>query len=222
MTSFVVSSVNKDKRNDYIAGLSKTLHIDCYDITTIDKEQSKNIGSIGIDEIKLLHQKIFLKPINSDQKIVILDDAHLLTTEAQNALLKVLEEPPERTIIILSSATTDALLPTIISRCQIVELEKEKIDLSPSEILEFNKFLDELNNMRVGDRLKKAEELAKDKENALVWIAKLIMCLRGKMLTDEIDMEIVEDIKILQKLHTLLKTTNVNPRFAIETTLLSL
>jgi DNA polymerase III delta prime subunit len=222
MTSFVVSSVNKDKRNDYIAGLSKTLHIDRYDITTIDKEQSKNIGSIGIEEIKLLHQKIFLKPINSDQKIIILDDAHLLTTEAQNALLKVLEEPPERTIIILSSDTTDALLPTIISRCQIVELENERIGLTSSEITEFDKFLDELSFMRVGDRLKKAEELAKDKENALVWIAKLILHLREKILTDEIDLNIVENIKLLQKLHTLLKTTNTNPRFAIEATLLSL
>jgi len=222
MTSFVVVSTDKKKREIYVFDLCQKLGIDKFDIALIEKDSSKNANSIGIDEIKNLHTKIFLKPINSEMKAVILDQADLLTTEAQNALLKVLEEPPEHTIIVLAVDSKEALLPTILSRCQIVELETEILVLSDGEAAEYSNFIDNLPNMKVGERLKKAEELAKDKDEAVIWISKLILSLREKMLKENSNTNLLQAIKSFQSLHTLLKTTNVNPRFAIENTFLSL
>ncbi|MGI6225969.1 MAG: DNA polymerase III subunit delta' [Peptococcales bacterium] len=86
------------------------------DIHLIEPEKS----SIKIDQIRNLRSQVFYKCYEGKQKIIILDDAHLLTIEASNSLLKVLEEPPERTVFILVTAEASKLPDTIISRCQQV------------------------------------------------------------------------------------------------------
>ncbi|HVF69919.1 MAG TPA: hypothetical protein VNA13_05135 [Xanthomonadales bacterium] len=229
MTSFIVASSDKKKREIYINDFLQNEGVDKFDITFVGLESSKNQNSIGIDEIKNLQVKIFLKPIQSERKTIIIEDADFLTVEAQNALLKVLEEPPNHTIIVLSVANIEALLPTILSRCKLVTLSAENLKLNPEEKIEFEEFIDNLSTMKVGKRLKKAENLAKDKDKAIEWIGKLILLLREKILTEArgtrdtrgtLDTLIV--IKSFQELHTILKTTNVNPRFAIENTLLNL
>lgn len=224
MTSFIVSSTDKKKREVYIADYCNELKIDKFDIALIDKETDDKTQSIGIDSIKDLHKKIFLKPVNSATKAVILEDAHLLTTEAQNALLKVLEEPPDHTIIILSVDSKESLLPTILSRCKLIELETESLVLTDGEKTELEEFIKNLSDMKIGDKLKKAEELSKDKDEAIAWIEKLILVVREKMLEDNHSaiQPFSHLIKSFQNLHTLLKTTNVNPRLAIENTLLNL
>lgn len=224
MTSFVIASADASKRNNYIVSYCQELNIDEFDVTRIGKDTSlKTTTSIGINEIKNLHAKIFLKPIKSPFKAIILEDAELLTAEAQNALLKVLEEPPEHTIIVLSTETIETLLPTIISRCQIIQLGEDNTQLTDGEKVEFIDFINNLTGMKIGARLKKAEELAKDKDEAIIWIGKLIFVLRDKLLKlDANDINKIHHIKSFQKLHTILKTTNANPRFAIEDTLLNL
>src|SRR5688572_8756484 len=138
MTSFIVLSSDKDKRNDYLKKFYKKETIDPIDVTvvSIDNSVKQNVQSIGIDDIKFMQKKIFLKPLRSGNKAIVLEDAQLLTTEAQNALLKVLEEPPQKTLIFLSAATDETFLPTILSRCFVINLgetnqtmtEKEKKD----------------------------------------------------------------------------------------------
>lgn len=86
--------------------------------------QPKDGKAIGIEVVRELEHGISLR-IPSRQaiaRIVIIYDAHLLTNEAQNALLKTLEEPPADTMIILTSSQTEALLPTVRSRMQTVEV----------------------------------------------------------------------------------------------------
>lgn len=72
----------------------------------------------GIDEIRQLKEKINYKPTKGRKKIYIIDEVHMLTKEAFNALLKTLEEPPEHILFILATTEPDKILPTIISRCQ--------------------------------------------------------------------------------------------------------
>lgn len=84
--------------------------------------------AIGIDDIRQLEHFVALR-IPSEQQVnrmVILQDAHLLTTEAQNALLKTLEEPPRGTVLLLTAASRQALLPTILSRVQTLEVMPPK------------------------------------------------------------------------------------------------
>lgn len=222
MTSFIVVSSDKKLREDYIAELCTKAEIDKFDITLIEKESSKNQNSIGLEEIKTLREKIYLKPIRSSVKAIILEDAHLLTVEAQNALLKVLEEPPENTIIIISANSKENILPTIISRCQITALSAQPVAVADDELPEFLDFADRIRQMKIGERLKKAEELSKDKDKALLWISKLILVLRNKLIEDYSDKFLHASIKELQKLYTELQTTNVGARIAIENTMLSI
>lgn len=222
MTSFIIVSRDKDTRIAYEKDFCTKQEISPFDVSLIEKETSvkQNVSSIGIDDIKQLHKTVFLKPLKSKQKAVILEDAHLLTTEAQNALLKILEEPPEHTLLILGTKSKDDLLPTILSRCQIIQLETEALELTTRERNSITQFVEELPTMTIGDKLKKAELLAKDKDKALEWTEKVIIVLRETMLLN-LSKETAQTIQEFQTLHKLLKTTNVNPRLAIEHTLLS-
>jgi len=73
---------------------------------------------IKIDQIRTLCQTIAMRPYEAGTRVVIISDAQAMNPAAGNALLKVLEEPPDRTILILVAAHTSDLLPTIVSRCQ--------------------------------------------------------------------------------------------------------
>lgn len=72
----------------------------------------------GIDQIRELKEKIEFSPVEGKYKIYIIDEVHMLTTEAFNALLKTLEEPPSHVIFILATTDVHKLPPTILSRCQ--------------------------------------------------------------------------------------------------------
>lgn len=76
--------------------------------------------SIKIEHIREMQRAVSLKAHEGNRKIVLIDDAEFLTEQAGNALLKILEEPPDDTVFLLVSSSLNALLPTIVSRCQIV------------------------------------------------------------------------------------------------------
>lgn len=72
----------------------------------------------GIDEIRDLREKVNYAPNQAQYKVYIIDEVHMLTKEASNALLKTLEEPPPHIIFILATTEAHKILPTILSRCQ--------------------------------------------------------------------------------------------------------
>jgi DNA polymerase-3 subunit delta' len=78
---------------------------------------------IGIDDIRGLQRSANLPPYEGKCKVFIIDGAEYLSTEAGNSLLKILEEPPPRVVWLLLAAEEEQLLPTIISRCQRLELK---------------------------------------------------------------------------------------------------
>jgi len=79
-------------------------------------------NQIKIDQIRDIQDFVFLKPLGSS-KVVVIDDAGKMNPQAQNALLKTLEEPPEGVLFILISTLKGELLPTILSRCQVLEFK---------------------------------------------------------------------------------------------------
>lgn len=84
----------------------------------------------GVDEIRDIIENLKYSPINSKYKVYIIDEVHMLSKGAFNALLKTLEEPPEYVIFILATTEPHKVLPTIISRCQrydFLKVEKEFI-----------------------------------------------------------------------------------------------
>lgn len=73
----------------------------------------------GIDDIRQLREGVHASPYESPYKVYIIDEVHMLTKEAFNALLKTLEEPPSHVLFILATTEEEKLLDTIISRCQV-------------------------------------------------------------------------------------------------------
>jgi len=75
-------------------------------------------SNTGVDDIRSLREKVAYSPGEGRYKIYIVDEVHMLSTNASNALLKTLEEPPPQVIFILATTEPHKLLPTILSRCQ--------------------------------------------------------------------------------------------------------
>ena len=92
--------------------LSEKLHHP--DISEITKESNKT--QFGINPIRVMRSEAFIVPNEADVKVYILTDAHLLNTVAQNALLKILEEPPSYICFILECTSKSIFLPTVLSR----------------------------------------------------------------------------------------------------------
>lgn len=79
--------------------------------------------SIGIEQIREVMGKISKQPFSGPRSVVVVMEAHMATTEAQNAFLRVLEEPPASSIIVLVTARADRLLPTVVSRCSEIRFD---------------------------------------------------------------------------------------------------
>ena len=93
------------------------------DIVEIDAASNN-----GVDEIRELRDKVNLVPTSSKYKVYIIDEVHMLTTQAFNALLKTLEEPPENVIFILATTEVHKVLDTIKSRCQRFDFRRITTD----------------------------------------------------------------------------------------------
>ena len=95
--------------------------LNCRQITdgsAMDVQELDAASNRGVDDIKNLNKNADFAPVNCRYKVYIIDEAHMLTTEACNALLKTLEEPPEHVVFILATTEPQKILPTIHSRCQ--------------------------------------------------------------------------------------------------------
>ncbi len=89
--------------------------------TSLDVLEIDAASNRGIDQIRELREMVRYAPASSRYKVVILDEAHQLTDEASNALLKTLEEPPERVVFILATTRSEDLVETIKSRAQLFQ-----------------------------------------------------------------------------------------------------
>ncbi|TET48865.1 MAG: DNA polymerase III subunit gamma/tau, partial [Actinomycetota bacterium] len=107
----------------------------CKNCTTISNGNNVDVIEIdaasnrGINEIRELREKVKYLPNNLRKKVYIIDEVHMLTTEAFNALLKVLEEPPEHVIFIMATTEPNKVLPTIMSRCQRFDFYPISLDI---------------------------------------------------------------------------------------------
>ena len=106
----------------------------CVNCTQINNKQNTDIIEIdaasnnGVDEIRELRDKVNLVPSFGKYKVYIIDEVHMLTTAAFNALLKTLEEPPKHIIFILATTEPHKIPATILSRCQRFDFKKISIN----------------------------------------------------------------------------------------------
>lgn len=200
-----------------IEGIGKTLFAKelARKILCIDKEETENClscikfksgnhtdfeqiepegGTIKIEQIRNMQESISTKPITSKKKVYLIIDSHLMTKEAQNCLLKTLEEPPEYATIILTTSNESKLLTTVKSRCVHIHFE----NISQENIM---KYLKENTSLDIDEKLVLMSEGS---------IGKAIMLQEEKELYQDIlkllnDMENNDLIYILNNAEVLYK-----------------
>ena len=97
-------------------------HADLHLITTEERQ-------LKIDAVRSAERELRLRPVEGDIKVLLIDDAHRMNVQSQNALLKTLEEPPGQTHIVLTTPRLKNILPTVVSRCQRVAFRSLPADV---------------------------------------------------------------------------------------------
>lgn len=208
-------------------------------------------ASIGIDKIKEIRSFLYQAPVNSKYRLVIIDDAYYLTEHAQNAILKIAEEPPAHGVIIMILPNPDALLETIKSRFQKIyfprlsedevkeKLIKEfKVDPKEAEAVSKKSFgrigraLDLIRNEEFANLDKEAEKLIMGKTN---WrdVAKSLAELENRQKIDpfmenliaRLALDPVGNLSALKSISeriNIMSTTSANKRLQMEAGLIAI
>ncbi|MCK9180018.1 MAG: DNA polymerase III subunit gamma/tau [Bacteroides sp.] len=107
---------------------------ECESCVSFNEQRSYNIYELDaasnnkVDDIRLLVEQVRIPPQIGKYKVYIIDEVHMLSTQAFNAFLKTLEEPPQHAIFILATTEKHKIIPTILSRCQIYDFNRIRVD----------------------------------------------------------------------------------------------
>lgn len=156
-------------------------------------------GNIKIEELRDLLRDIQLKPYEGNNKVYIIHDADKMSIPVQNVLLKTLEEPPLYTTIILLTSKGSALIPTIISRCQVIKLYPVNLEIIKNYLIQ-NENIDEekahmlaaFSNGIIGQAVK----LLKDPD--FYYIREEVIKICSKLLTSSL-FDILEEITFFEE-----------------------
>ena len=96
--------------------------------STLDVIEIDAASNTGVDNIRDLIERAQFSPVQCRYKVYVIDEVHMLSTQAFNALLKTLEEPPDRVVFVLATTDPQRVLPTIISRCQKFDFRRIPLD----------------------------------------------------------------------------------------------
>lgn len=214
--SLLVCGGNREERAAKIAEIGESLGAGKFENNPdIFTALPTDAGNIGIEAVRELIAFLTTKPVVGEWKIVLIEEAEYLTEEAQNALLKTLEEPPEKAVIILSAANPDNLLPTVISRCQMIELaEKTQVALTEEEAGEQIREMGKIGEMDLGEKFRLAQKVASERQAAVAWIDKTLAAIH-RVLTTRQRPPLWKKVRRLLKAKEYLKA-NTNVRLTIE------
>jgi DNA polymerase-3 subunit gamma/tau len=117
-------------------GKTTVARIMAHELKTADEDISEidAASNRGIDDIRALREHVAVLPFSSQYKVYIIDEVHMLSKDAWNALLKTLEEPPVHVIFILATTELDKVPETIISRCQTFAFRKPSLDIIAKQV----------------------------------------------------------------------------------------
>lgn len=205
------NSMNKDKYFEIVREANRERINNPYHEVEFPSTLTR-LPQISIDEIRTIKQKVRLKIAEDKYRIFIISKIQHMSTQACNSLLKILEEPPPRTLLFLTTSELGSVLPTIISRCQLVHFDPLTTDeISNTLIADFNinstkaEFIGKISGGSLQKALQIAEEEFEDvRTKAYEFLAQSIHNDELKALTDaEAFIKINEKIEIRKILHTL-------------------
>lgn len=182
----------------------KKVHPDFIFVAPLEKQ-------IKIEQIRDCIWRMSLSPFVAPLKVAIIDQAHLMNQDAQSALLKTLEEPKGKALLVLITDYPEALFSTILSRVQRIKFHRLAQKPTESKMAEIAKVAesDLARRFQYAEKVSKQEDL---KEILTAWLYYLRQDLvKNKAVLQE-----------LQNTYYLISKTNVNPRLALENLMLEL
>ena len=182
MQTYLIVSLNQSFINKEIQKIRENISVSPFNIHEVSP-----LPSIGIGDIRNLRKILSRKPFGGGQRLIIIKGMEKATTEAANALLKILEEPPLETFIVLTSESLDCLLPTVISRCQIIPEQKlhQKTDLS--EIENIHRLIEKILSSSPGERILLSQNVAKSREETLLLLDSFLGVLDNLLRYSSLD-----------------------------------
>lgn len=197
----IIKSLNIFKKESIIAAADFYL-LDC--------------PNIKVSQVRDLQKFLSLKPHSSNYKIAIIQNSEKLTLEAANALLKTLEEPPQKSLIFLLAENKEQLLPTIASRCYLTRDNFIMENLSRGELVNLENEFDKISKMSTKEKFDYAEDLSQ-KDNIIDVLTKWLLFFRNNRKSFFKSLNIVKEIQKTQKI---IAATNANKRLLLENLLL--
>lgn len=175
---------------------------------SIVREEEKHL--ISIEQMRDMLKDVYRSPSLGTKKFVLLEDAHELSVGAANAFLKTLEEPPASAVFFLTSHRPSRLLPTIISRCQVIELVQQAADSDNEERETEKQLFSDFLGLSAGDRINIIAEHFKKKtphaQASIVWDRRLIYWqefLRDQLIEQAGQKNIMLNQKLVQSIDLL-------------------
>lgn len=171
--------------------------------------------STGIDAIRTAINFLWLKPVKSSKRTLIINNAERLTIEAQNALLKISEEPPEHSLIILILKDPEVLVPTLISRFQKIYF-KDRCEKCESDANDAKKLVKEFLRADYKGRKEIIKAIVEDSQTLTDFV---------KLLISELKRNPIKNHRALKELlgrWKLINQYNVNKKLQLEAALLDL
>lgn len=179
MHAYIITRSDEEGRMNYVHSMLKDWHVSGHDTVTLEPQDN----TIGIDAVRSTISRLSFKPRSSPFSVLVVRMAHTLSEEAQQAILKTLEEPVGKSRIIVETQEPYSLLPTILSRCHIVRLtDAQATDQSNTELSLCVKTLEQLLHSSVGERHKLIDTLTKTRDDALIFVDRAIGALRKELV----------------------------------------
>lgn len=211
-SAYLVTGATREKRLEEISKHLGARTISPWDIIRL----APGDMSIGISAVRDFQKELHMSPRAGSCKAGVIHDAHLLTIEAQNALLKTLEEPPPNTILFAETQLAHGLLPTILSRVTLVHLKEP--DQAAEE--DMKKILTELLHASAGRRLAILVPFETTRDEAKAFVDRAIVAAR-ELLIDDPDATLVTLIKNLLAARSQL-LVNVNQKLILDNIFLTI
>ena len=212
LSSIIITGGNgKSRVGEALKIRQKYIHYSSFqnDPDTYILDEEKKISINAVRHLQIWLQK---KPYQALKKIVLIKKAENLTIPAQNAFLKILEEPPKNSIIILTTQNINLLLSTITSRCQIIRLPL--ILLKEKE----SKYKKNVLNLPINEKITLSYKIGKNKDEAQRWL-KIQRNFHHQQLRQG-DNQAWKTLAKINQAEKMLEA-NVNPRLVIEYLLLN-
>lgn len=195
MQSYLIISPDKSSREQE-ARVFAQKYSTLYDTHFYDAS-----GNGGIDLVREVQGKLNLLPLNSPHTTLIINEAQHLSLPAQNALLKTLEEPPLKALIILTVPNPELLLSTVVSRCLLIKGQKTEITAQ----VPYEEIINKLEELDLSEKLILSEKIELEP-----WILTLRRKLRESLFEGSEKKTILLYLKAMQRALESLKLSQIN------------